>query len=119
MDDQKFGEEIITACNFEMYLQELAEPETVTSDKQVVVFLRKFSPSELTLGPFQGKKFLDVIKKIGEMFTIFLNPLFFLPNLTQPYLSFVNLRPLTDQTTKKSLFYWLLHHISHIRVVII
>jgi len=83
LDDQKFGEEIITACNFEMYLQELAEPETVTSDKQVVVFLRKFSPSELTLGPFQGKTFLEVIKGVhnADWFPVF-------PNL--------NLRSLTD-----------------------
>lgn len=55
LDDQKFGDEILLPCNLEMYLQELTEPETVTSNNQVVVFLRRFSPAELTLGPFQGK----------------------------------------------------------------
>ncbi|XP_066151071.1 ubiquitin carboxyl-terminal hydrolase 47 [Euwallacea fornicatus] len=60
LDDQKFGEEIGTNYNFEMYLQELSEPETVTSNNQVVVFLRKFSPSELTLGSFQ-EAVLDIL----------------------------------------------------------
>ncbi|XP_050304675.1 ubiquitin carboxyl-terminal hydrolase 47, partial [Anthonomus grandis grandis] len=53
LDDQKFGDDISLPYNFELYLQELTEPESVTSNNQVVVFLRRFHPAELTLGPFQ------------------------------------------------------------------
>ncbi|KAL1516679.1 hypothetical protein ABEB36_000560 [Hypothenemus hampei] len=53
LDDQKLGIDVQFPYNLELYLQELTEPETVTSHNQVVLFLRKFSPSELSLGPFQ------------------------------------------------------------------
>lgn len=60
LDDQKFGDEIMFPYNLELYLQELSEPETVTSNNQFVVFLRKWSPSELELGPFE-EVVLDVL----------------------------------------------------------
>ncbi|XP_019770747.1 ubiquitin carboxyl-terminal hydrolase 47 isoform X2 [Dendroctonus ponderosae] len=53
LDDQKFGVDVFIDFNGELYLQELTEPDTLTSTNQVVVFVRKFSPSELTLGPYQ------------------------------------------------------------------
>lgn len=56
LDDQKFGVDIYVDFNCELYLQELTEPDTLTSTNQVVVFVRKFSPTELNLGPYQGKR---------------------------------------------------------------
>ncbi|XP_076265041.1 ubiquitin specific protease 47 [Rhynchophorus ferrugineus] len=60
LDDQKFGDDVILPLNLELYLQELTEPETVTSNNQTVVFLRRWHPSTLTLGRFQ-EAILDVL----------------------------------------------------------
>ncbi|XP_060519421.1 ubiquitin carboxyl-terminal hydrolase 47 [Cylas formicarius] len=60
LDDQKFDSDITIMYPFELFLQELAEPECVTSENQVVVFTRRWSPSTLTLGPLQ-EVVLDVV----------------------------------------------------------
>lgn len=50
LDHQKFGDDIILTSNMEIYLQDLPDVETVTSDTQAVVFIRRWYPSTLTLG---------------------------------------------------------------------
>lgn len=52
LDDQKFEKDIIVTPNLELFLQELNEPESVTSEDQIVYFVRQWCPSTLTLKPF-------------------------------------------------------------------
>lgn len=50
LDDQKF-DDISVGSNFEVCLQELPGPEKVTSINQLVLFVRRWRPSTLTLDP--------------------------------------------------------------------
>lgn len=52
LDDQSFERDIIVTPNIEMFLQELSEPESVTSASQTVYFVRQWCPSTMTLKPF-------------------------------------------------------------------
>lgn len=49
MDDQKLQ----LSNNFEMFLQELPDVEKVTSTNQLVLLVRRWYPSTLTLAPFK------------------------------------------------------------------
>lgn len=53
LDDQKFSDNIVMASSFEMFLQELNDVEMVTSYSQLVLFIRHWSPSTLTLHPIR------------------------------------------------------------------
>lgn len=59
LDDQKFFDDISIINNFEMCIQELPEPEKVTSTNQLVLFVRRWCPSTYTLEPF-SEVILDV-----------------------------------------------------------
>ncbi|XP_021936857.1 ubiquitin carboxyl-terminal hydrolase 47-like isoform X2 [Zootermopsis nevadensis] len=52
LDHQQF-EDIGLFPNWEMFLQELPEPEKVTSNDQLVLFVRHWCPAELELKPLQ------------------------------------------------------------------
>ncbi|XP_065348575.1 ubiquitin carboxyl-terminal hydrolase 47 [Cloeon dipterum] len=56
-DHQKFEESMCFSSNWEMFLQEIPEdwPQKNDNDSlpELVLFVRKWSPSTLTLGPFQ------------------------------------------------------------------
>ncbi|CAH1119608.1 unnamed protein product [Phaedon cochleariae] len=52
-DDQKFDKDIVVTTSMEVFLQELAEVDKVTSKDQLVLFVRQWCPSTLTLRPFQ------------------------------------------------------------------
>lgn len=75
LDDQKFVDDITTANNIEIFIQELPDTEKVTSTNQLVLFVRQWSPSTLTLKPFQ-EVVLDTTtveelkKKISEISSI-------------------------------------------------
>ncbi|XP_018335481.1 ubiquitin carboxyl-terminal hydrolase 47 [Agrilus planipennis] len=53
LDDQKFGVDIPITNNWEMFIQDIGEPEKVTSSDQLCLFVRRWCPSTLTLCPFQ------------------------------------------------------------------
>lgn len=53
LDDQSFDKDIIVTPNIEMFLQELSEPESVTSTLQTIYFIRQWCPSTMTLKLFQ------------------------------------------------------------------
>jgi hypothetical protein len=53
LDDQLFLDDILVLSSYEVYLQELNQPEKVTSTSQLVLFARHWCPSTMTLRPFQ------------------------------------------------------------------
>lgn len=53
LDDQKFVKDIFVSPNFDVFLQELNSPEIFTSKDQLIVFVRQWCPSTLSLKPFQ------------------------------------------------------------------
>lgn len=53
LDDQKFVDDITVTNNMEIFLQQLPDVEKVTSTNQLVLFVRRWCPSTLTLKPFQ------------------------------------------------------------------
>lgn len=53
LDDQKFVDDITVTHNMEIFIQQLPDVEKVTSTNQLVLFLRRWCPSTLTLKPFQ------------------------------------------------------------------
>jgi Ubiquitin carboxyl-terminal hydrolase 47 C-terminal len=56
-DHQKFEESMCLMSNWELFLQEMPEnwPQHTAEDTlpELVLFVRKLSPSELTIGPFE------------------------------------------------------------------
>jgi ubiquitin carboxyl-terminal hydrolase 47 len=56
-DHQKFEESMCLMSNWELFLQEMPEnwPQHNAEDPlpELVLFVRKLSPSELTIGPFE------------------------------------------------------------------
>lgn len=52
LDDSKFVDNITINNNFEIFLQELPDGEKVTNDTQLVIFVKRWNPSTLTLGTF-------------------------------------------------------------------
>ncbi|XP_031348562.1 ubiquitin carboxyl-terminal hydrolase 47 isoform X2 [Photinus pyralis] len=52
LDDQKFGDDINLTSNFEIFLQDLGEGETVTNSNQICLFVKRWCPSTLMLTPF-------------------------------------------------------------------
>ena len=52
LDDQKFFDDISISANFHIFLQELPDGEQSTSTLQLVLFVRRWCPSTLTLMPF-------------------------------------------------------------------
>lgn len=72
LDDQKFGDLVNVPASAEFFIQELPDTEKVTSTNQLVLFLRRWCPSTLTLKPFE-EIVLDTTtveelkKKISEM----------------------------------------------------
>lgn len=52
LDDQRFGRDIIITSNVDLFLQELSEPDPVTSADQSVYFVRQWCPATLSLKPF-------------------------------------------------------------------
>lgn len=54
LDDQKFVDDItLTNNNSEIFIQQLPDNEKVTSTSQLVLFVRQWCPSTLTLKPFE------------------------------------------------------------------
>lgn len=75
LDDQKFGDDVTLTNNFEIFLQDLGEGETVTNSNQVCLFVKRWCPSTLTLTPFHevvlNMPTLDELKKnLSEEFDI-------------------------------------------------
>ncbi|XP_055315105.1 ubiquitin carboxyl-terminal hydrolase 47 isoform X3 [Sitodiplosis mosellana] len=53
LDDQVFGDDVILLSNYEIILQELEEPsQQVTDDKSLTIFIRRWNPTQMSLGPF-------------------------------------------------------------------
>ncbi|KAJ9585896.1 hypothetical protein L9F63_020459 [Diploptera punctata] len=52
LDDERFDVDVSLFPNWEMFLQELPEPEKVKSDNLLVLFVRRWCPSTLELKPF-------------------------------------------------------------------
>ncbi|KAJ8945954.1 hypothetical protein NQ318_016782 [Aromia moschata] len=53
LDDQKFDKDIVVTSNLDLFLQELSDVETLASKDQLVLFVRRWCPSTLSLRPFQ------------------------------------------------------------------
>lgn len=71
LDDQRFDRDIIVTPNIELFLQELSEPEPVTSATQTIFFVRQWCPSTLSLKPFHevvldSKTMEELKQKISE-----------------------------------------------------
>lgn len=52
-DEQKFVEDITIDSNWEMLIQEIPGPEVITSDDQILIFIRHWCPSTMELKPFR------------------------------------------------------------------
>nr|XP_023028042.1 ubiquitin carboxyl-terminal hydrolase 47 isoform X1 [Leptinotarsa decemlineata] len=52
-DDQKFDKDIHVSPSMEMFLQELNDVDKVTAKDQLVLFVRQWCPSTLSVKPFQ------------------------------------------------------------------
>lgn len=75
LDHEKFYDDISVPSNFELYVQELDDVEKVTSPDQLVLFVRHWCPSTLTLQPFQeiimdGPTIEEFKTKISELSNI-------------------------------------------------
>lgn len=75
LEAQRFDLNINLTPNMEMFLQELNEPEPVTSATQTVYFVRQWCPSTLTLKPYHEVVLNNVTmeelkQKISEKSTI-------------------------------------------------
>ena len=71
LDDQKF-EVYENYSQTEMIIQELPDKEPVTNDNQVVVFIRRWYPAQIQLGPFQEivvdrESITEIRKKLSEI----------------------------------------------------
>jgi len=53
LDSQTWVDDVTVYANGDIFLQELDEPETVTSTSQLSLFVRLWHPSTLTLDPFE------------------------------------------------------------------
>lgn len=66
-DDQRFVEDVAISNSFEMFLQELPDGEKMVSNKQVALFVRRWNPSTISLGPFEEvileNRCVDTLKK--------------------------------------------------------
>ncbi|XP_069705284.1 ubiquitin carboxyl-terminal hydrolase 47 isoform X2 [Periplaneta americana] len=72
LDDQRFEDDISLFPNWEMFLQELPEPEKVTSSSQLVLFVRRWCPATLELKSFQevlldGSTVEELKAKLSEL----------------------------------------------------
>lgn len=70
LDDQKF-EVYVNYSQAEMIIQELPDKEPVTNNNQVVVFIRRWYPAQIQLGPFQEivvdrESITEIRKKVGQ-----------------------------------------------------
>ncbi|KAK2587743.1 hypothetical protein KPH14_003851 [Odynerus spinipes] len=82
LDKQKFEDQLLNQrldqrllTQFEMIVQELPEKETVTDNNQVVLFVRRWSPSQMQLGQFQevvldDKSIEELRRKISSISNI-------------------------------------------------
>nr|XP_022915816.1 ubiquitin carboxyl-terminal hydrolase 47 [Onthophagus taurus]XP_022915817.1 ubiquitin carboxyl-terminal hydrolase 47 [Onthophagus taurus]XP_022915818.1 ubiquitin carboxyl-terminal hydrolase 47 [Onthophagus taurus] len=53
LDDQKFVDDITISTKFEIFVQELTEPEKIVHPDQMVAFIKRWFPATLQLGNFQ------------------------------------------------------------------
>jgi ubiquitin carboxyl-terminal hydrolase 47 len=72
LDDQQFDLDITLYQNWEMFLQELPEPEKVTSSNQLVLFVRRWCPANLELQSFQevlldGSTVVELKNKLSSL----------------------------------------------------
>ncbi|XP_031619612.1 ubiquitin carboxyl-terminal hydrolase 47 isoform X2 [Contarinia nasturtii] len=53
LDDQVFGDDVILLSNYEIIVQELEDQnQQVSDEKSLTIFIRRWYPSEMRLGPF-------------------------------------------------------------------
>lgn len=72
LDDQRFVDDVSISKDFEIFLQELPEGEKATCSRQLVLFVRRWSPSTISLSPFhevvlENRTIEDLKKKIEEI----------------------------------------------------
>lgn len=75
LDDQKFMDDITVTNSMDIFIQQLPDVEKVTSTNQLVLFVKQWCPSTLTLKPFQevvldAPTMDDLKKKISEISAI-------------------------------------------------
>lgn len=77
LDDQKFVDDLMISHNLEIFLQELPDGEIATSGSQLILFVKRWNPSTLTLGQFHevvldnnNLTIDDLKKKISEQTNI-------------------------------------------------
>lgn len=71
LDDQRFVDDVSICSNFEIFLQELPEGEKASCSRQLVLFVKRWSPSTLSLSPFHevvldSRTVEDLKKKVAE-----------------------------------------------------
>ena len=76
LDEQRFEDDISLLPNWEMFLQELPESEKVTTNTQLVLFVRRWCPSTLELKPFDevlldGSTVEELKTKVSYPFTFY------------------------------------------------
>lgn len=72
LDDQRFVDDISITNNIEIFVQQLPDVEKVTSTNQLVLFVRRWCPSTLTVKPFEevvldATTLEELKRKIAEM----------------------------------------------------
>ena len=75
LDSMRFEEDIYIYANWEVYLQPLTEPEPMKRSLETAVFVRRWFPSSLSMGPWEEVILPDLdvdslLKVISEMSSI-------------------------------------------------